>query len=42
VAEALAAAPDTAWAVVEFDHYAGDMFEGVAGSVAYLNEKGIV
>ncbi|MCX4850303.1 sugar phosphate isomerase/epimerase [Streptomyces sp. NBC_00893] len=42
LAAALAAAPDTAWAVVEFDHYAGDMFEGVAGSVAYLNEKGIV
>ncbi|MFE6667419.1 sugar phosphate isomerase/epimerase family protein [Streptomyces sp. NPDC057697] len=39
---ALAVAPGTAWVIVEFDHYAGDMFEGVAGSVAYLHKKGIV
>ncbi|MEU6841168.1 TIM barrel protein [Streptomyces sp. NPDC046716] len=39
---ALAAAPNAAYAIVEFDTYAGDIFEGIAGSVAHLREKGIV
>ncbi|MYW63013.1 TIM barrel protein [Streptomyces sp. SID8379] len=38
---ALAAAPNAAYAIVEFDTYAGDIFEGIAGSVAHLNAKGI-
>ena len=37
----LAAAPSTEFAVIEFDHYAGDMFEGIEASVAYLNEHGV-
>ncbi|MER5946748.1 sugar phosphate isomerase/epimerase [Streptomyces sp. NPDC001904] len=39
---ALATAPNAAYAIVEFDTYAGDIFEGIAGSVAHLREKGIV
>lgn len=34
--EAIAAAPNARYAVVEFDHYAGDIFDGVAASYAYL------
>ncbi|MFE3167531.1 sugar phosphate isomerase/epimerase family protein [Streptomyces sp. NPDC059224] len=37
----LAAAPDAEYAIIEFDHYDGDIFEGVAAGVAYLNGKGI-
>ena len=37
----LAAAPSTEYAVIEFDHYKGDIFEGVETSVKYLNEHGI-
>ncbi|MFT4218919.1 MAG: sugar phosphate isomerase/epimerase [Microbacterium sp.] len=28
-------------AVVEFDHYEGDIFDGIAGTVGYLAERGI-
>ena len=31
----------TGFAVIEFDHYAGDIFEGIESSVAFLNEHGI-
>jgi sugar phosphate isomerase/epimerase len=40
--ESLAAAPSTEYAVIEFDHYAGDMFEGIQASVSYLNEQGVM
>ncbi len=36
LAEALAAGTAIEYAVVEFDHYAGDIFEGIEGSYAYL------
>ena len=36
VAEILAASPDTLW-VLEFDGYAGDIFEGIAASYAYVS-----
>jgi sugar phosphate isomerase/epimerase len=36
VAEILAAAPDALW-VLEFDGYAGDIFEGLAASYAYVS-----
>jgi sugar phosphate isomerase/epimerase len=39
--ESLAAAPHAEYAVIEFDHYDGDIFEGVAAGVTYLNGKGI-
>lgn len=38
----LDAAPDAEFAVLEFDHYDGDIFEGIGAGVAYLNGKGIV
>ncbi|MEV7320646.1 sugar phosphate isomerase/epimerase [Streptomyces sp. NPDC093970] len=38
---ALAAAPDAEYAILEFDHYDGDIFEGIATGVAYLAGKGI-
>lgn len=39
--DCLAAAPSTDFAVIEFDHYAGDIFDGIQASVAYLNEHGV-
>ncbi|WP_089102499.1 sugar phosphate isomerase/epimerase family protein [Streptomyces hyaluromycini] len=39
--DSLAAAPHAEYAVIEFDHYDGDIFEGVAAGVTYLNQKGI-
>jgi sugar phosphate isomerase/epimerase len=39
--DCLAAAPSTEFAVIEFDHYAGDIFDGIQGSIAYLNEHGL-
>jgi hypothetical protein len=36
VADILAAAPDALW-VLEFDGYAGDIFEGLAASYAYVS-----
>ncbi|MCQ8187862.1 sugar phosphate isomerase/epimerase family protein [Streptomyces rugosispiralis] len=38
---ALAAAPDAKFAIIEFDHYDGDIFEGIGAAVSYLNQKGI-
>ncbi|MFF5672767.1 sugar phosphate isomerase/epimerase family protein [Streptomyces hygroscopicus] len=38
---ALAAAPHATYAVIEFDHYGGDIFEGIGAAVGYLNDKGI-
>ena len=38
LAAALQAATAVQYAVVEFDHYAGDIFEGIAGSYAFLTE----
>jgi sugar phosphate isomerase/epimerase len=37
----LAAAPSTEYAVIEFDYYPGDIFDGVRGSVEFLNANGI-
>lgn len=37
----LAAAPSTEFAVIEFDAYAGDIFEGVGQSAAYLRANGV-
>jgi hypothetical protein len=39
--DCLAAAPSTEFGVIEFDHYRGDIFDGIQGSVAYLNEHGV-
>jgi sugar phosphate isomerase/epimerase len=36
LAAALAAGGNIAYAVIEFDHYAGDVFDGVAGSFGFL------
>lgn len=38
---ALDAASALEFAVVEYDQYAGDIFEGIAGTVAFLAERGI-
>ncbi|MET7685099.1 sugar phosphate isomerase/epimerase [Streptomyces sp. NPDC005423] len=38
---ALDAAPHAEYAVIEFDHYAGDIFEGVEAGIGYLNGKGV-
>ncbi|MFI0817400.1 sugar phosphate isomerase/epimerase family protein [Streptomyces sp. NPDC021098] len=38
---ALAAAPHAEFAIIEFDHYGGDIFEGIGAAVGYLNGKGI-
>lgn len=37
----LAAAPSVEYAIVEFDAYEGDLFEGIAAGVAFLAERGI-
>ena len=37
----LAAAPSTEYAVIEFDHYSGDIFEGVETSVQFWHEHGL-
>ena len=37
----LAAAPSTEFAVIEFDYFPGDIFDGVQGSVEFLNLNGI-
>ena len=37
----LAASPSTQYAVIEFDYYPGDIFDGVQGSVEFLNANGI-
>jgi hypothetical protein len=34
----LAAAPSTEFAVIEFDHYGCDIFDGIQASVDYLSE----
>jgi sugar phosphate isomerase/epimerase len=39
LAAALAAADNLALAVVEFDHYEGDIFDGVAESFAFLSRQ---
>lgn len=39
--ESLAAAPTAEYAVIEFDYFPGDIFDGVAGSVKFLQEQGI-
>ena len=36
MADILAAAPNALW-VLEFDGYAGDIFEGLAASFAYVS-----
>lgn len=41
IAEAIAAAPALELAVIEFDHYAGDILDAVAASAASLREKGL-
>ncbi|MEU9448855.1 sugar phosphate isomerase/epimerase [Streptomyces sp. NPDC048277] len=37
----LDAARHAEYAIIEFDHYDGDIFEGIAAGVSYLNGKGI-
>ena len=37
----LAASPSTEYAIIEFDAYNGDIFEGVQTSVEYLNAHGL-
>ena len=37
--ETLEASAQVAYGVIEFDEYAGDMFEGIGASVAYLNAR---
>lgn len=39
--EYMAAAPSTEYAIIEFDHYDGDIFEGIQGSVDYLTANGV-
>jgi sugar phosphate isomerase/epimerase len=39
--EVLDAATGAEYAVLEFDHYAGDIFDGIAGGVRFLGERGI-
>ncbi|MEU9345379.1 sugar phosphate isomerase/epimerase [Streptomyces sp. NPDC048278] len=41
LAASLAAATHAEYAVIEFDHYAGDIFEGIATGISYLKAKGI-
>jgi sugar phosphate isomerase/epimerase len=38
---ALQAASALEFAIVEYDHYDGDVFEGIAGTAAFLAERGI-
>ncbi|MFD0304569.1 sugar phosphate isomerase/epimerase family protein [Streptomyces sp. NPDC127119] len=39
--EALAAAAHAEFAIIEFDHYDGDIFEGIEAAVRYLAARGI-
>ncbi|MGV9854317.1 sugar phosphate isomerase/epimerase family protein [Streptomyces sp. NPDC003442] len=39
---ALAAASDAKFAIIEFDYYDGDIFEGIEAGVSYLSKRGIV
>lgn len=41
LAAAIAAAPALRFAVIEFDRYPGDIFDGVAASVAFLKAQGL-
>ncbi|WP_258575064.1 sugar phosphate isomerase/epimerase family protein [Streptomyces shenzhenensis] len=41
LAAALDAAPHAEYAIIEFDHYDGDIFEGIATGISYLKGKGI-
>lgn len=41
LAEVLDAATGAEYAVLEFDHYAGDIFDGIAKGIRFLNERGI-
>ncbi len=41
LADVLVAATGAEYAVLEFDHYAGDIFDGIAAGVRFLNERGI-
>ena len=41
LAEVLAAAPGAEFGVIEFDHYDGDIFDGVAQSFTHLVELGV-
>ncbi|MFF7474152.1 TIM barrel protein [Streptomyces sp. NPDC008092] len=41
LAASLAAAEHAEYAVIEFDHYDGDVFEGIATGISYLKGKGI-
>ncbi|MCI2957470.1 sugar phosphate isomerase/epimerase [Agromyces atrinae] len=41
LAEILAAAPSAEYAIVEFDHYDGDIFEGIAASARHLETLGV-
>jgi len=41
LAGVLAAAPAAEYGVIEFDHYAGDVFDGIAQSYAHLLELGL-
>ncbi|MEV5953892.1 sugar phosphate isomerase/epimerase [Streptomyces sp. NPDC051987] len=41
LAAALDAASHAEYAVIEFDHYDGDIFEGIATGLSYLNAKGV-
>ena len=34
----LASVPNLPYAVIEFDHYEGDVFDGIAQSYRYLSE----
>ena len=41
LAGVLAAPPAAEYGVIEFDHYAGDVFDGIAQSYAHLLELGL-
>lgn len=41
MAEIVAAAPSARWVVIEFDSYAGDVFDGIADSYAFLAGLGL-
>jgi sugar phosphate isomerase/epimerase len=41
LAAALDAAHSLQFAIVEYDHYDGDVFEGIAGTAAFLAQRGI-
>ena len=42
LAEAIQAAPSAEYGVIEFDHYAGDIFDGIAQSFAALQKLEVV